>query len=680
MSNVHPINPSLKLLNAPSLMRDLKGWLVWRYEPNPNGGKQLKVPYYVSGLARQGEQGSAEDRSRLTDFDTAKEIAIKRNYSGVGFCLMPEFNIVAGDFDNCVQGEPQDDDATVHPDVMTLVHGTYAEYSPSTNGVRAFWRGTSRGNMKDPHGKPFGFEVFSTKGFVTFTGAALHQTELVGCEDHVATVSDKLDAYIKSRLIDAPSKHDDTDPSDPASILSTYKPSTFTPASSATALLNTLNPDMSYPEWVKVGMALHHEYQASDDGFTLWDTWSSNGEKYTSEDDLRAKWDSFSSNPERYNVTFGTLRHMAAKATKTPVSALTQSKPDTDKPDPLEPFTVSEFAAQSIDIEWLIHNTLPVGNLSVLYGAPGSGKTFMAMDMCMAVASGTRWRNDSLKVKQGAVLYVACEGGAGLRKRFRGYAQQFNVNLDDIPLKVINASPNLLDAATVNNLLYHASQIDNLQLIVIDTLSRSLIGGDENSSQDLGAYLDNCLHLYRELDAGVLLVHHSGKSKAAGMRGHSMLQGTAYAVLECEYAAAGRSVFIEKQKDGEAGQKYPFQLFPVSLGVNRDGDEITTCVVQHMDQVTAPKMTKAGDAARQALCTAVEDGQSLKVDDLVSDILREKDKALKADGKAPMSENTKRKAKQRYKDGLLEVAETYPHAVKIEKDAAIILDESFFTI
>jgi primase-polymerase (primpol)-like protein len=93
MGNVQPITPHNTSVLAPAELRELQGWLIWRFEPdaeNPNG-KPLKVPYYADGGKRHGKQGGIDDRGRMTTFAAARDAAARRGFTGVGLALMPEF-------------------------------------------------------------------------------------------------------------------------------------------------------------------------------------------------------------------------------------------------------------------------------------------------------------------------------------------------------------------------------------------------------------------------------------------------------------------------------------------------------------------------------------------------------------------------------------------------------------
>ncbi len=261
--------------DCPDVLRDLPGWLIWRFEPHTNpGGKPRKVPYYVNGGRRQGVQGRAEDRQQLTTFDAARAAAARRGFDGVGFAPLAEFGVVALDFDNCVTA------GRIHPEVLAVVASTYAEFSPSGKGVRAFFKG-QLGNLK-AHGEPFGFETFSSKGFTTFTGNVLDACTLVGNDNEVAPVDDAVRALCQRRFkreIEVAARVD-----------AESTPLGLTQAQ-IDQVLDVLPGDLDYDTWIGVGMALHHETQGQ--GFDTWDQWSRRSSKYTSREYGVERWNSF---------------------------------------------------------------------------------------------------------------------------------------------------------------------------------------------------------------------------------------------------------------------------------------------------------------------------------------------------------------------------------------------------
>lgn len=153
--------------NVPDELRGLPGWMTFRRVPKENRPSEFdKIPYYVrSGDVRRGEQGCAKDRAQLVQFDEALRAFEAGRHDGLGFAMLPNWQLTALDFDKCVT------DGVILPAVAELVRGTYAEFSPSGRGVRAFMRGALEDDKSAATGdQPFGFETFHSSGFVTVTG------------------------------------------------------------------------------------------------------------------------------------------------------------------------------------------------------------------------------------------------------------------------------------------------------------------------------------------------------------------------------------------------------------------------------------------------------------------------------------------------------------------------------
>jgi hypothetical protein len=145
------------------------------------------------------------------------------------------------------------------------------------------------GNYKSPTTETeHGFEVFSTSGFCTLTGNALDYIDILGLEDTVAEVSPEIRAICAVRF--PKSQRRKVDPDD---FMIGREPKIGLSVSQMGELLSVLGPVMPREDWIKVGMALHHNCDSDDGGFYIWDDWSSNGEKYPSEESLRTQWDSF---------------------------------------------------------------------------------------------------------------------------------------------------------------------------------------------------------------------------------------------------------------------------------------------------------------------------------------------------------------------------------------------------
>lgn len=581
------ITPHLLQMRAPAALADLPGWLLWRFEHPPGGGKPRKVPYYASGRKRHGVQGRAEDREQLVTFEAARAAAARKGFDGVGFAPMPEWRVTALDFDGCVQG------GRVDREVEDLVASTYAEFSPSGNGVRAFVAG-ALGNRKSISGETFGFETFSSKGFVTFTGNPLPVCQQFETEDTIAPVSERLRALCESRFS---SPTEDRPAAEPLGVRREL----------IEAMLDVLDPNLGYEEWLRAGMAIHHE--TAGEGFDLWNTWSASGDKYPGPEVLEQHWASFG----RHDGAAVTIRSLVRLANEHGAHINLSAALDASAFDDLTaqeapaapaerlrfPFVpVGEFVAAPPQRYW-IKGVMPEAQLVVIYGESGSGKTFAVLDMVLAIARGIQWREK--RTRQGRVAYIAAEGAGGLRKRLKAYAEFHGLEASQLPLTLLADAPNFLLAADVVDVIKGIRAAGGADLVIVDTLAQVTPGGNENAGEDMGRALDHCRQVHRHTGATVVLVHHAGKDSSRGARGWSGLKAAADAELEVVRDGDARSVRLTKAKDDLDGAQWGFRLNVVSVGEDEDGDPITSCVVEATEVVVAAKGKKQGDVQRMAL-------------------------------------------------------------------------------
>jgi len=280
-------------------LHDVQGWLLWRFEPFIGEAKPRKVPYWVDGTRRHGEQGGPVDRARLSTFFAAREAAARMGYDGVGFAPLPDFGYTFLDFDNCV-----DVAGNMPAEIGSIVSRTYAEYSPSGKGIRAALKG-DLGNHKSPTTPDdYGFETFSSSGFVTFTGNILPACDVLGHQDTIADVDDVTRALCERRF-GARSQA----VFDPEDFMAGREPRLGLTPSKMQALLAVLDPSMGREPWLRIGFALHHETEGDDTGFELWDEWSSDGDTYPGTEGLRHQWDSFKGGTGKHLTDHHALRH-----------------------------------------------------------------------------------------------------------------------------------------------------------------------------------------------------------------------------------------------------------------------------------------------------------------------------------------------------------------------------------
>lgn len=583
----------LESLQAPALLRGLKGWLVWRWVQRPGKVKASKVPYYTTGEARKGSQGSDSDRAKMVSFEEAKAFAIRHNFPGVGFAFMPEFGITGLDFDDCVI------DGKVDPLVEQLTAGTYTEYSPSGNGVHAFVLGAYPDHKDSPPRNPerdkFGCETFQGKGFLTFTGRPTDLTEATGDENTISPIPSHVIDYFGTRFVHVRALREKYEgEGKPVFDFSEEQIETY---------LKALPEDLSYDEWVKVGMAVHHETYG--EGFALWDEWSSRSPKYTDSAYSLARWESFGVNNSAEYTTMGTVLQMLRQnGVETGLETADASEFEIIPEPKGGKFNIrsqGEFARQVKPISWLVKNFLPKATLGVLFGESGSGKSFLTYDLCAAIARGLDEWNGK-KVKKGRVMYVVAEGEAGFVNRIHAYCHQQGISPDDFEIDYISdLIPNLMEAALITDLIKEIKVRGQYDLIVMDTFAQVMAGANENSGEDVGKALAECRRIHRHTGAMVLLVHHSGKDASKGSRGWSGLKGACDVELEVSRSDDDRAVSASKLKDGRDGIQIGFKLHTVVLGEDEDGDDITSCIVEYGDVSARMKAGKGPKGAVQKL-------------------------------------------------------------------------------
>ncbi|KVD91567.1 helicase [Burkholderia ubonensis] len=232
-------------------------------------------------------------------------------------------------------------------------------------------------------------------------------------------------------------------------------------------------------------------------------------------------------------------------------------------------------------MRWMVHGVLPAAGFAAVYGPSGSGKSFLAFDLCAAVADGVDWFGQ--RVNAAPVTYVCLEGEAGLGKRAKAWGIGQRRNLP-CRLRFVTQSLDLRqrdDVADLCAAVLAAGGRDGL--LVIDTLNRAAPGADENSSVDMGQLIEACKEAQRRLGGMVLLVHHTGKEGAKGLRGHSSLYAALDAAIEVSRNDAHREWSVAKSKDDADGGRHAFTLRVVDLGADVHGEPITSCVVEPHD-------------------------------------------------------------------------------------------------
>lgn len=261
-----------------------------------------------------------------------------------------------------------------------------------------------------------------------------------------------------------------------------------------------------------------------------------------------------------------------------------------------------DFCAQPSPISWLVKRWIQSQALVMVHGPSGGGKTFVVLDWCLRMASGTEdWAGH--KVRQGNVVYLAGEGHHGLRGRVAAWKHHHKAGKLAMWL-----SKDGCDLNTPTGYLKVVEQVrmlkDRPSVIVVDTLHRFL-QGDENSAQDAKTMLDACNSLMMEFNCSVILVHHTGVSEEAQhrARGSSAWRGALDIEISIVPGKEGVPMHIvqRKSKDAELAETIYVELQQVAIPGWRDEDDqqVTSAVIVQAEAPTAPKKESKLDAHRK---------------------------------------------------------------------------------
>lgn len=274
-----------------------------------------------------------------------------------------------------------------------------------------------------------------------------------------------------------------------------------------------------------------------------------------------------------------------------------------DGPLPLVWFKDIEANTETSDF---VEGLLCDGQMSVVYGESNCGKTFFISDLGLHVAWGKSWRGR--EVERGGVIYVALEGGYGIKNRIAAFKAHYGLEDTELPFAVVPCSINLLnpDADTDRLIALIQSAAEEIgipvRLIVIDTLSRALAGGNENAPDDMGALVINADRIRQQTSAHLCFIHHSGKDTAKGARGHSLLRAATDTEIEVSRDTDAKISVAKatKQRELDIDGEFAFELHVIELGKNKRGKPVTSCIVKATEGILGRRQ-KLTPNQRQAL-------------------------------------------------------------------------------
>ena len=211
---------------------------------------------------------------------------------------------------------------------------------------------------------------------------------------------------------------------------------------------------------------------------------------------------------------------------------------------------------------WLVNNVIPAGGLVGLYGPPKSGKSFLAIDLALSIASGVPWQGKASA--PGLVVYISAEGTAGLGQRVNAWLLAKQLEARDIDMAWVTESiPIFMDSDQLETLFARFDELQRVPtMVVVDTLARNF-DGDENQQEDMGRFIAGVDRFRNECGSSVLVVHHTNSSEGRE-RGSTAFRGASDTMIAVLPGHGGVNPL--------AAAKQPKGAFQVSCSAQKESE------------------------------------------------------------------------------------------------------------
>ncbi|RVQ67111.1 hypothetical protein EKN06_09325 [Croceicoccus ponticola] len=584
---VYPKIPPVDPTPIPPLIKGIKRWLPWRAGPYKPNGKFDKVP--IDPVT--GRNVSPVDPSNWVTISDALEACRKGLAQGIGIALSDQhpitvageqFFLTAIDLDNCVSRVEE------YKLLWAEMGQPYGEVSPSGKGLRML--GLSRtvvrgGNAGD------GKELYATGRFVTVTGLG-GRGALCDFTSDIITLEQQ---WFGNRSAPKPPKKgmlgQPAQPEHPVFVAPVL------------SMLDAISSDTDYGTWRDI------VYSVASTGWVcarhLAHTWSKRALHRYDAAALDKLFDSF--DPAR-GITIATLAFYARKNgwTDKPTPLLQVLPPPPPPGNSAVPLLMTASQLRQIPAPpYVVRSVFPAQGLAAIYGEPGSGKSFLALDLAHAIAAGTaEWFG--FRIRQRPVVYVVLEGLGGMGKRTAALELHTKQLCPD-QLRFWSRGIHLLTGEGIDKLAAEiAAAVGMGAVVIVDTLNQASPGADENTSQDMGKIIANSKRLADAVAGLVILVHHAGKNRTMGLRGHSSLHAAMDAVIEVATVEGKHKAWsITKAKDDSSDVKREFDLISYTVDQDEYGDPVTSCAVQHAVHAAALTLTEPKTKHQKAALAAL---------------------------------------------------------------------------
>jgi AAA domain len=252
----------------------------------------------------------------------------------------------------------------------------------------------------------------------------------------------------------------------------------------------------------------------------------------------------------------------------------------------------------AITPRWIVKNHIARGEITSWIGPPSSGKSATLGDLAIHIVAGClEWRGNRIKERCG-VLYFALERHDLVKRRFKVQAKKMGLCLEDLPFAVVKEVIDLMDPACVEKIVATIKNAEagwtdyTVGMIVIDTSAKAIAagGGDEDKARDQNRAAANLRNVQTRIDVHIALTGHTGKDETKGQRGSNAPRGD----VDKENIFKDGEVIRTKNNDGREGRLFSYRMEVVVVGIDEDGEEISTAIVADDDPGSRTASRRAG--------------------------------------------------------------------------------------
>jgi AAA domain/Primase C terminal 2 (PriCT-2) len=564
MPSISPMVPA----NIPVELTGIKRWFPWRAGPIKSNGKFDKIP--IDPVTRNNI--NPNDPANWHSFKDALCAYNNGIGQGLGIALSDQHPVstaghslylIAIDLDNCVLRMAD------HKVLWKQLGQPYVETSPSGGGLRMLGLSSTAiqgGNAGD------GRELYGSKRYVTVTGNSGLGT-LVDFTDEVVALEQ---LWFDNRSTQkTPRQRQFGQPIQPE------HPIFVEPV---LAMLDAVSSDTDYETWRGIVYSLAStEWNCALQIAHAWSRRAPHRYDAATLDKLFASFD------HTRGITLGTLTHYARQNgwCEKPSALLQLHVPPPPALQNSTPLLMTADQLRQLPATpYVVRNIFPAQGLAAIYGEPGSGKSFLALDLAHAIAAGAAdWFG--FRVRQTPVAYIALEGVGGIGRRATALELHTKKRCPD-QLRFWRRDIQLLTGEGIELLASEILQtIGRGTVLIVDTLNQASPGADENSSSDMGKIIASSKRLASVVQGLVILVHHAGKNRAQGLRGHSSLLAAMDTVIEVSKAPRRWSITKAKDDSSDVTRDFDLVLYPV--GIDDDAMPLTSCAVQQTVHILPAK-------------------------------------------------------------------------------------------